>query len=41
MNSTSTDFSMPKGEKDVGLWKRRVDESRNKSKAKKDHLLQL
>jgi chromosome segregation ATPase len=39
MNSTGTDFN--KGDKDVGGWKRRMDEMRNRTKAKKDQLLQL
>jgi predicted nucleic acid-binding Zn-ribbon protein len=41
MNSTGTDFMGVKGDKELMVWKRKVDETKNKSKAKKDHLLQL
>ena len=40
MNSTGGDFGL-KGEKDLAVWKRKLDESRNKTDAKKEHLLQL
>jgi len=39
MNSTGTDFSGTKTDKDLGVWKRRLDDARNRSKAKKEHLL--
>ena len=40
MNSTGTDFGN-KTEKDLAVWKRKLDDSRDKTKAKKDYLLQL
>lgn len=38
MNSTDTDFSN-KPDKDLAVWRRKLDESKNKSIAKKEHLL--
>jgi hypothetical protein len=40
MNSTGTDFGS-KTEKDLGVWRRKLDDSRNKTDAKKEYLLQL
>lgn len=41
MNITGADFLGGNSKSDLGVWKRKMDEMRNKSKAKKDHLLQL
>ena len=38
MTETGSDFGM-KTEKDLAVWRRRMDEVRNKSLQKKDHLL--
>ena len=40
MTATSTDFGF-KTEKDLAVWRRRLDEMRNKTGAKKEHLIQL
>lgn len=40
MNSTGTDFGH-KSEQDLGVWRRRLDDAKNKTISKKDHLLQL
>lgn len=39
-NSSQQNF-FSKNEKDLAVWRRRLDEVRNKSIAKKEHLLQL
>mmetsp|Transcript_25042 Transcript_25042/g.24512 ORF Transcript_25042/g.24512 Transcript_25042/m.24512 type:complete len:189 (+) Transcript_25042:128-694(+) len=41
MNTTGSEFVDRLGEKDLSVWTRRLDEIRNKTKQKKDHLLQL
>ena len=40
MSSTNTDFGF-KNEKDLAVWRRRLDDMRNKTLAKKEHLMQL
>jgi hypothetical protein len=40
MSSTGTDFGN-KTEQDLAAWRRRIDDSKNKSDAKKEYLLQL
>jgi hypothetical protein len=39
MNSTDSDFG--KGDKDLAVWKRKLDDSRNKTLQKKENLLHL
>lgn len=40
MTSTGTDFGN-KTEKDLAVWKRKLDDATNKTDAKKEYLLQL
>ena len=40
MASTSSDFST-KTEKDLAVWRRKLDEAKNKTLQKKDNLLHL
>ena len=39
MNSTQTEFG--KGEKDLAVWKRKLDDATNKTLQKKENLLHL